>query len=60
MDVGYKSEGIIPLPEWYDEGLDKVVPPKPGDQIDVLLDAVEDGTLVPACGKLVEVVVPVM
>ncbi len=42
VDVGYKSEGIIPLPEWYDEGLDKVVPPKPGDQIDVLLDAVED------------------
>jgi small subunit ribosomal protein S1 len=42
VDVGYKSEGIIPLQEWYDEGLDKVVPPKPGDQIDVLLDAVED------------------
>src|SRR5712692_1832914 len=42
VDVGYKSEGVIPLPEWYDEGLDKVVPPKPGDQIDVLLDAVED------------------
>src|SRR6516165_3164401 len=42
VDVGYKSEGVIPLNEWYDEGLDKVVPPKPGDQIDVLLDAVED------------------
>src|SRR5207247_1676767 len=42
VDVGYKSEGSIPLQEWYDEGLDKVVPPKPGDQIDVLLDAVED------------------
>jgi small subunit ribosomal protein S1 len=42
VDVGYKSEGIIPLQEWYDEGLDKVVPPKSGDQIDVLLDAVED------------------
>jgi small subunit ribosomal protein S1 len=42
VDVGYKSEGIIDLQEWYDEGLDKVVPPKPGDQIDVLLDAVED------------------
>jgi small subunit ribosomal protein S1 len=42
VDVGYKSEGIIPLQEWYDEGLDKVIPPKPGDQIDVLLDAVED------------------
>jgi small subunit ribosomal protein S1 len=42
VDVGYKSEGIIPLQEWYDEGLDKIVPPKPGDEIDVLLDAVED------------------
>jgi small subunit ribosomal protein S1 len=42
VDVGYKSEGIIPLQEWYDEGADRVVPPQPGDQIDVLLDAVED------------------
>src|SRR5580704_17393615 len=42
VDVGYKSEGVIPLNEWYDEGLDKVVPPKPGDTIQVLLDAVED------------------
>jgi small subunit ribosomal protein S1 len=42
VDVGYKSEGIIPLNEWYDEGLDKVVPPQPGEEIQVLLDAVED------------------
>jgi small subunit ribosomal protein S1 len=42
VDVGYKSEGVIPLNEWYDEGLDKVVPPQPGDDIQVLLDAVED------------------
>ena len=42
VDVGYKSEGVIPLNEWYDEGLDKVVPPQPGEQIQVLLDAVED------------------
>lgn len=42
VDVGYKSEGVIPLAEWYDEGLDKVVPPKPGDPVQVLLDAVED------------------
>jgi small subunit ribosomal protein S1 len=42
VDVGYKSEGIIPLQEWYDEGLDRVVPPQPGDEIQVLLDAVED------------------
>src|SRR5690242_18137310 len=42
VDVGYKSEGVIQLQEWYDEGLDKVVPPQPGQEIDVLLDAVED------------------
>src|SRR5437870_1156350 len=42
VDVGYKSEGVIKLEEWYDEGLDKVVPPKPGEQIQVLVDAVED------------------
>jgi small subunit ribosomal protein S1 len=42
VDVGYKSEGVIPLAEWYDEGLDKVVPPQVGDNIQVLLDAVED------------------
>jgi small subunit ribosomal protein S1 len=42
VDVGYKSEGIIPLQEWYDEGDDKVHPPDVGDKIEVLLDAVED------------------
>jgi small subunit ribosomal protein S1 len=42
VDVGYKSEGIIDLQEWYDEGLDKIVPPKAGEEIQVLLDAVED------------------
>src|SRR5204863_5568221 len=42
IDVGYKSEGIIKLEEWYDEGQDKIVPPHPGDEIQVLLDAVED------------------
>jgi small subunit ribosomal protein S1 len=42
VDVGYKSEGVIRLDEWYDEGLDKVVPPQPGDEIQVLLDSVED------------------
>src|SRR5262245_24152843 len=35
VDVGYKSEGIIDLHEWYDEGLDKVVPPHPGEEIQV-------------------------
>jgi small subunit ribosomal protein S1 len=42
VDVGYKSEGVIKLEEWYDEGLDKIVPPAPGEEIQVLLDAVED------------------
>src|SRR5262249_10928475 len=42
IDVGYKSEGVIPLNEWYDEGVDKTVPPRPGEEIQVLLDAVED------------------
>jgi small subunit ribosomal protein S1 len=42
IDVGYKSEGLIKLEEWYDEGQDKVVPPHAGDVIQVLLDTVED------------------
>jgi small subunit ribosomal protein S1 len=42
VDVGYKSEGAIELREWFDEGVGKVVPPQAGDQIEVLLDAVED------------------
>jgi small subunit ribosomal protein S1 len=42
IDVGYKSEGIIPLNEWYDEDDEKIHPPKVGENIDVLLDAVED------------------
>jgi small subunit ribosomal protein S1 len=44
IDVGYKSEGVIKLEEWYDEGQDKVVPPQPGEEIQVLLDSVEDET----------------
>ncbi len=42
IDVGYKSEGVIPLQEWYDEGKDAIVPPQAGDPVQVLLDAVED------------------
>jgi small subunit ribosomal protein S1 len=42
VDVGYKSEGIIPVQEWYDEGDDRVHPPQIGDDVQVLLDAVED------------------
>src|ERR1051326_5166015 len=42
VDIGYKSEGVLPLNEWHDEGTNQIVPPKPGDQIQVLLDAIED------------------
>ncbi len=42
IDVGYKSEGVIPLEEWFDEGQNKIVPPNPGDTVQVLLEAVED------------------
>ena len=44
VDVGYKSEGAIELREWYDEGLGQLVPPQEGDEVEVLLDAVEDET----------------
>jgi small subunit ribosomal protein S1 len=42
VDIGYKSEGVIPLEEWKDEGLDQIVPPRPGDTVQVLLETVED------------------
>ena len=44
VDVGYKSEGAIELREWYDEGTGQIIPPQPGDEIEVLLEAVEDET----------------
>jgi small subunit ribosomal protein S1 len=40
VDVGYKSEGLVPLNEWED-GED---PPKPGDEIEVLLEGMDDDT----------------
>src|SRR5438270_3521826 len=42
IDVGYKSEGAVELREWFDEALNKIVPPVPGDTIEVLVEAVED------------------
>src|SRR6516162_9850659 len=42
VDVGYKSEGAIDLREWLDEATGQLVPPQPGDQVEVLLEAVED------------------
>lgn len=42
VDVNFKSEGVILLEEWRDEGSDQVTPPKPGDIIQVLIESVED------------------
>src|SRR6516225_1383901 len=39
VDVGYKSEGLVPLNEWEDEP-----PPHPGDAVEVLLEGMEDET----------------
>jgi small subunit ribosomal protein S1 len=44
VDVGYKSEGAIELREWFDEATGQLVPPQPGDEVEVLLEAVEDET----------------
>src|SRR5262245_21027432 len=40
VDVGYKSEGIIPIDEFRDETGKIAV--KPGDTVDVLLEKTED------------------
>lgn len=42
VDVGYKSEGIIPIEEWYDEAVNKVMPPQVGDEVRVLLEDIDD------------------
>jgi small subunit ribosomal protein S1 len=44
VDVGYKSEGAIELREWFDEATNQIIPPKPGDEVEILLEAVEDDT----------------
>jgi small subunit ribosomal protein S1 len=41
IDVGYKSEGVIALDEFKEEGTD-FAPPKEGDDIQVLLESIED------------------
>ena len=40
VDVGYKSEGLVPLNEWEDGE----APPQPGDSVEVLLEGMEDET----------------
>jgi small subunit ribosomal protein S1 len=42
IDVGYKSEGVIKIEEFRDEGTEQIVPPKIGETIQVLLETVED------------------
>ena len=46
IDIGYKSEGVIKIDEWKEDGSD-TPPPKPGDTVEVLLETVEseDGTI---------------
>lgn len=39
VDVGYKSEGLVPLNEWEDEPQ-----PQPGESVEVLLEGMEDET----------------
>jgi small subunit ribosomal protein S1 len=41
IDIGYKSEGIIKVDEWREEGVE-LVSPQVGDKIQVLLETVED------------------
>jgi small subunit ribosomal protein S1 len=46
IDIGYKSEGVIRIDEWKEDGSD-TPPPRPGDTVEVLLETVEseDGTI---------------
>ena len=41
VDVGYKSEGLVPLKEWTEESEEE---PQTGDEIEVLLDDLEDNS----------------
>jgi small subunit ribosomal protein S1 len=42
IDIGYKSEGIVKIDEWKEEGVDPPNYPKIGDTVQVLLETVED------------------
>jgi len=46
VDVGYKSEGLIPLNEWEEE------PPEIGQSVDVLIEGIEDATAVAEGGMI--------
>jgi len=42
IDIGYKSEGVVKIDEWKEEGVDPPAYPKVGDTVQVLLETVED------------------
>jgi small subunit ribosomal protein S1 len=42
IDIGYKSEGVVKIDEWKEEGVDPPAYPKIGDTVQVLLETVED------------------
>ncbi len=42
VDIGYKSEGAVELGEWYDDVQGTVVAPAVGDEVEVVIEAVED------------------
>jgi small subunit ribosomal protein S1 len=44
IEVGSKWEGVAPLAEWFDEAHKKVVPPKPGDEVPVVVQEVDEKT----------------
>jgi len=48
LDVGFKSDGEVPLREWYDDAAGAVVPPRPGDVVELMLLSVDgaDGAVV--------------
>ncbi len=41
VDIGYKSEGVIRVDEWREEGIEVIVVPKIGEKVQVLLETVE-------------------
>src|SRR3569832_221962 len=49
VDVGYKSEGTIPLNEW-EEHED---PPEPGQSVKVLIEEIEDGNVARPDGGMI-------
>jgi small subunit ribosomal protein S1 len=42
IDIGYKSEGVVKIDEWKEEGVEPPAYPKVGDTVQVLLETVED------------------